>query len=190
MPFNKIWSIASPKATAKALSMAGALLVVGVSSPAASAPTVPPRPLSGHCDGTYQLISFDGTFLRVQLTGTCKLTILGSGPHFKDLLVNLSVAPYTVNGGAATFTASNGDELYATETAVHQLSDANGDFACSGGWVFSGGTGRFVNATGAATWSNCAGNSLAMTTSRDVSGDLAFTPGKPTPSAFEFRAVP
>ena len=98
--------------------------------------------------------------------------------------------PYTVNGGAATFTATNGDMLYATETAIHQLSDSNGDFTCSGGWVFSGGTGRFVDATGAATWSKCVGNSLAQTTSRDLSGELAYSPGKPTPSAFEFRLVP
>ena len=190
MLFNKTRSIAYPKATVKTLSLAGALLIAGFSCPAASARTVPTRPLSGHCDGTYQLISFDGTYLRVQLTGTCKLTILGTGPHFKDVLVNLSVVPYTVNGGAATFTATNGDELYATETAIHQLSDANGDFTCAGGWVFSGGTGRFVNATGAATWSNCVGNSIVRTTSRDLSGDLAFSPRNTTSSAFEFRVVP
>ena len=51
-------------------------------------------------------------------------------------------------------TAANGDEVHVTYTgACPALADVGDPFTCSGSSVISGGTGRFVNATGTLEWS-------------------------------------
>jgi hypothetical protein len=51
-------------------------------------------------------------------------------------------------------TAANGDELRGTYTGSCGAVGGVGDsFTCSGNAMFSGGTGRFVDASGTATWS-------------------------------------
>lgn len=190
MSFSSIWRRAEWKKRGGAALVAAGVMAATIGGSAANGAATPDRPLKGHCDTSYEILSFDGTNLRVVHHGTCTMTLIGRGPLFKDELVNITVEPATVSGGIAIFTAANGDELHATETALIEPPDAEtGAFTFTGGWVFSSGTGRFANAVGSVTWSNGVGNAAELTTSRDFSGTLAYN-ANGSNSAFRFRTVP
>jgi hypothetical protein len=109
--------------------------------------------------------------LRVQDEGTGHALHLGNSAVTDDLLLDARVVPSPVSG-TITFTAANGDQVFAKVTAMASPPDAKGLVYFTGSFVISGGTGRFRGATGGAVLQGI-NNAAAMTTEFRFSGTIA-----------------
>ena len=120
-----------------------------------------------------------------EINGTCQLTHLGrSTTHtVQQLLFALDPQgqPVLVNGqpiiaalrNCATFTAANGDTLRHTTAGTVAPGAAPGTVTFSGELVFTGGSGRFADAAGVATFEGDA--SLSTNTGRlAIDGRLTY----------------
>ena len=116
--------------------------------------------ISGHCEGSFDFIPIDflpppleglAAHARLPGRGVCRLTHLGKTTYADDLLVDFTGDPF-VGTGTRVFIAANGDELRATEETATPGPGANPQFTSSGTFTFDGGTGRFLNAVGSATF--------------------------------------
>jgi hypothetical protein len=102
-----------------------------------------PVPFKGYAEGSVTGTEFveDGVLLTVVATG--KATLLGRFTRVESVAVH----PDGTLEGTIVFTAANGDQLYV---------DASGAFTSettvAGTYTFKGGTGRFKNATGEASF--------------------------------------
>jgi hypothetical protein len=83
---------------------------------------------------------------KITASATGQATHLGRFTRTETLIVNLSEGTFT---GTVEFTAANGDQLKA-DVAGH-FTSPTGDRA-EGTYVFTGGTGRFQNASGEAAF--------------------------------------
>jgi hypothetical protein len=150
--------VAFAAAAAAALSVAGS----------AAAATRPDRPYGGTCStvvvplgpppqvlgGTQQLsISYECTLAHLgRTTASVQQTVTLTGASPAGLTLSL------VN--STVYTAANGDQLIATFTGSALLDPASGDVTFTGFEIFSGGGGRFANATG---WSALEGSASVVT---------------------------
>lgn len=132
------------------------------------------RPFSGRCE-----VQVTSTPLssRIALTGrgVCQLTHLGNSQYV------IAVTADPVQGtltGSATFTAANGDELRATVAGPFAAGANPTTWQATA--TFSGGTGRFAEATGSAELSRGAGRG---TTVDIYSGIVRFDPSSQPPSS-------
>lgn len=120
-----------------------------------------------------------------QIDGTCQLTHLGrSTTHTVQQLLfalNSQGQPIIVNGqpvitglrNCATFTAANGDMLRHTTIGTVAPGSVPGTVVFNGDLVFSGGTGRFADASGVGTFEGDA--SLITNTGRlEIDGRLTY----------------
>jgi hypothetical protein len=104
-----------------------------------------------HIDGTFDAVETDQvqpgtTLLVMRLEGSGIASHLGRYTAVAEFTVNFATG---AGGGSITFTAANGDRLVATETG--QATDANGIADITETATITGGTGRFVGATGMLT---------------------------------------
>jgi hypothetical protein len=108
------------------------------------------RPWTGRCEVEHAITGFDlltgqpTTFL---VTGTCQLAHLG-----RTTVVTVETG--SVGGsftGKSTYTAANGDALYATVSGV-SAGRPDGSLTNSGTVTVGGGTGRFAGASGTAAY--------------------------------------
>jgi hypothetical protein len=143
--------------TAPAVLLALALAGCGTDAPTAPLPEAsaldgalasrqeaPQRPIKGRCESTYaEPPVFAFPFLRQVSVGTCQFTHLGrTGQHtVQELNVVTGIAVSEI-----TFTAANGDLLYATSIGTGTPAGPITTFA--GVSTITGGTGRFTTATG------------------------------------------
>lgn len=105
-------------------------------------------PFSARCDLAIQPGEVVGPGLIHQLDiGECQATHLGRAAYVSDKVINVVAGTQTLEG---TYTAANGDVLRSTGTGTSVLI-APGRVAFTASITFTGGTGRFANATGAAT---------------------------------------
>jgi hypothetical protein len=123
---------------------ATALTLLGLGLSASAAPSVP---FKGRADlvitGAEDL---PPSSRQVTASATGQATHLGRFTRTETLIVNLSDGTFT---GTLVFTAANGDQLKA-DVGGH-FTSPTGDSA-AGTYVFTGGTGRFQNASGEAAF--------------------------------------
>jgi hypothetical protein len=100
------------------------------------------RPWEGGCRGTG---IFRADFVTLDITGTCNLSHLGL-----TTMVGVETVGAVLNA-VHTFTAANGDLLYTTTTGYAVLKPDFSGVNFFNTETVTGGTGRFVNASGTAT---------------------------------------
>jgi hypothetical protein len=132
-------------------------------------PAAPTRPIEGECDLTFEVLEVNFPILRQRDYGTCKLSHLGRSGFAGSLEVNLLLGTQT---GTRTLTAANGDELYAT-VAGTSAPVGPGLIGFSATFTFTGGTGRFANASGSAQGDGVA-NQVTQTTTVRIEGHISY----------------
>jgi hypothetical protein len=107
------------------------------------------RPFKASLSGNAHLSPTDDPFvLRNDETGMGNSTHLGNFTWADTEFADFAAIPGGVAVvGTFTMTAANGDELYG-ELATVGSFDEEGDLVIHGTYRFTGGTGRFANATG------------------------------------------
>jgi hypothetical protein len=139
-------------------------------APAASGnPAAPTRPIEGECNLTFEVLEVNFPILRQRDYGTCQLSHLGRSGFAGSLEVNLLLGTQT---GTRTITAANGDELYAT-VAGTSIPIGPGLIGFSATFTFTGGTGRFANASGSAQGDGVA-NQMTQTTTVRIEGQISY----------------
>lgn len=157
----------------KPLSLIAALSVaLAFASPAVAA-NVPLK-------GTLSAVEIDDVqfpVLNVSGSGTGQSTLLGRYTMTFTAQVDLTTG-MTIGLGAMEITAANGDKLFATFTGVGTPTPGNPNvFSVVENVTITGGTGRFVNATGSFTLQRLADLTTGLS-SGSFSGTIS-TPGKP-----------
>ena len=127
------------------------------------------RPLIGSCELNVEILDLNFPILRQRDFGVCHLSHLGRAEMDGTLEINLLQGTQT---GTRTFTAANGDELYASVQGT-SAPVGPGLIGFSATFTFTGGTGRFVNASGTATGDGVA-NQLTQSTSVQISGAIRY----------------
>jgi hypothetical protein len=107
------------------------------------------RPFMANLEGNAHLSPTDDPFvLRNDETGTGNSTHLGNFTWADTEFADFDAVPGGVEVvGSFTMTAANGDELYGKLSTVG-FFDEDGNLVIHGTYRFTGGTGRFANATG------------------------------------------
>ena len=124
------------------LMLLAALLVACGPRPAAAGDQVP---FLGSARGAITNVVPDAGGLILTVTATGKATHLGQFSRSETLLFNPATGAIS---GSITFTAANGDQLVGTVTG--QFTSAT---TVAGTYTFTGGTGRFEDASGTADFS-------------------------------------
>jgi hypothetical protein len=109
------------------------------------------RGLSGACDTQF---SFTGPVI-ASITGTCRYSHLGLTSCVAEQTVAEQPDGTLLIENEGICTAANGDELFTRFAGAGVLTPAGG-VVFGGTETYAGGTGRFVNATGAAWLSGSA----------------------------------
>jgi hypothetical protein len=132
--------------------------LAGCSADSATNPLSPsfqmqPTPFQGHCELAIQPATpvSPGVVHQLDL-GDCILSHLGKSTMISDKIINFAAGTQVTQ---ITYTAANGDILYANGGGTNQMV-APGVVAFQGTVTFEGGTGRFADATGTATFSGSA----------------------------------
>jgi hypothetical protein len=106
----------------------------------------PQRPIEGPCEAeTVEVVPIAPGVIRRTGIGTCQLSHLGRTTLRSVANTNLVTLEQT---GEHTYTAANGDLLYATSTGTGTPTPPSTTFPFTGVTTISGGTGRFANAVG------------------------------------------
>ena len=153
-----------------------ALLIMSVGSPAVAANL--PRPYGGSCDAVVTVLTPPGVFPQDLSIGLdCKLTHLGRATG----LILQTVTPTSIVGTTVfanienftTYTAANGDTLESTQVGTGTIDLVTGAVHFALTETFTGGTGRFVDASGS---SEVKGNASIFTNLGffTVSGDISY----------------
>src|SRR5262245_15989292 len=111
-----------------------------------SATAAPPLPFKGHADVEITGVVDELPIRRLTASATGEATHLGRFTRSERLVINLRTGTFT---GSLVFTAANGDLLRA-DVGGH-FTSPTGDTA-EGTYRFTGGTGRFHNASGQAAF--------------------------------------
>lgn len=107
-----------------------------------------PVPFNARCELTIQPPTPVGPGLLHQIdTGTCQATHLGRALLTSDKIINVVAGTQTLE---TTFVAANGDELRGTGSGTN-APVGPGLVAFTATITFTGGTGRFADASGQAT---------------------------------------
>jgi hypothetical protein len=105
----------------------------------------PEVPIRGSCDlAIHPAGPVSPGVIRLLDVGTCRISHLGMSTMVSDKLINLAEGTQTAE---VVFTAANGDMLYASGSGTNSMT-APGQAAFRVELTFTGGTGRFSDATG------------------------------------------
>jgi hypothetical protein len=116
-----------------------------VELPASQNGAQPAVPVRGSCELAIQPPEPVGPGVIRQLdVGTCRISHLGMSTMVSDKLINLAQGTQTAD---VIFTAANGDMLYASGNGTNSMT-APGQVSFRVELTFTGGTGRFSDATG------------------------------------------
>jgi hypothetical protein len=103
-------------------------------------------PFTGRCETTFNPPTLPPPRVHIQTdTGTCRLTHLGAATFRSVKEINFMTGTQTTT--EATFTAADGDTLRAVGSGTSAPAGP-GRIAFSATLTFTGGTGRFLDATG------------------------------------------
>jgi hypothetical protein len=138
------------------------------------------RPMRGTCETHYELSDFvflpppeDDVLVSVRAAhrGTCQLAHLGRSTVTLNEMVTFGSA--ILGTATGTITAADGDEIFITEAVEILEFEQNGDFPLVGSWTITGGTGRFVGASGRLDFTG-RGSTVSNTTQRDLHGSISY----------------
>ena len=135
--------------TRRAIALIGLVLALGVLAPATALGKAggTDRPVRGHSSGTTVL---DLGTLAFTVDATGVISHGGkSTSHFDGVLTFTGPDTFDVTG-SVTITTANGDELFGTVSGSG-TTDASGDAQGTNVITYTGGTGRFENASGTAS---------------------------------------
>jgi hypothetical protein len=107
-------------------------------------------PFKGGFATIESVIEIKGNTEHDRITGIGQLTHLGNATFVADIqfdVVDFS-APIT---GVQTTVAANGDKIFSTFSGYSNVPDAEGNIQANLSETITGGTGRFINATGTFT---------------------------------------
>jgi hypothetical protein len=136
----------------------------------ASLQAAPERPIKGSCEAeTVEVRPISPTIIRRVSVGTCQLSHLGRTGLLS--IANTNVITFEQEA-EHTFTAANGDLLYATSAGGGTLTPP-ATLHFTGVTTLSGGTGRFASATGVMQVVGVT-NLAAATTSLSYDGWIAY----------------
>lgn len=132
----------------------------------------PARPLTGRCETTFDPPTFPPppSFTQTD-TGTCRLAHLGRAAFHSVKDINFATGTQTTT--EATFTAANGDVLRAVGSGTSAPAGP-GQIGFSATLTFTGGTGRFAEATGEAHVEGVAQLSTSTATMEIVGGWIRY----------------
>ena len=126
----------------------GGTAVVDVSTADAASPE---RPFDGRCDTEITLQPLPGdppNVLRMHIDYVCQLQHLGRTTATAEQVVIFTSPTTQTASNTTVYTAANGDQLFSEWSGTS--TSIGPDVTFSGPATFSGGTGRFVNASGSA----------------------------------------
>ena len=135
-------------AFARSLSSLGLILCVCAVLPSASGVRAADadRPMGGSCATTFVFTNNQGA---VHIEGICHFLHLGLTTVVAEQTVTPTGPTTLLITNTAISTAANGDELYSSFVGTGTIGPSGVTF--SGTETFSGGTGRFIGASGSAT---------------------------------------
>lgn len=137
---------------------------------AAAHRATPERPISGRCEATtVQVQPIGPGVVRRVSVGTCQMSHLGRTELLSVATTNLATFEQTAEH---TFTAANGDRLFATSAGAGALTPPT-TLLFTGVTTFTGGTGRFAGANGAMRVEGTS-DLAAGTTSLQYDGRIAY----------------
>ena len=111
-------------------------------------------PFRVHWQGTFRVLAVTSEVGSFEFDAIGNATHMGTSFLFTPLSeVVLATGAQTAAG---TITAANGDQLN-WELAGTAIPNADGDFQLVGEYTITGGTGRFIGATGGGTYAGTAG---------------------------------
>jgi len=145
------------------------LTVAGLASPAAAQQEVPFRG-AYTLDFTVTETDILGVF-RIEYAGTGHASHLGRSITAAESLLDTRVVPFTTTG-TETFTAANGDEVFTSFDGTSSPPDPNGIAYFAGSFVITGGTGRFLGATGGGEAEGTV-NVVTVTSEQTFSGTIS-----------------
>ena len=123
-----------------------------------SAAVRPARPFGGRCDTEITFLpplpGDSPNLLRLHIDYVCQLQHLGRTSASAEQIVIFTSPTTTTASNTTTYTAANGDQLFAHWTGTSASSGP--DITFSGPETYAGGTGRFADASGSALISGTA----------------------------------
>ncbi len=156
------------------------ILLMGLITACSSSNEPVTETLSGSFDTAFELIPLEFTEDGEVALASTPIEASGSFVGFGDASgvivqqVDFTVIP-TGMSGTGLFTFSNGDELTTSFSAESSFPDENNEISFGGVHTITGGTGRFLEATGEATLEGT-GNLNTMTGVFTLDGSITYTP--------------
>jgi hypothetical protein len=161
----------------------GAAFVAGCSDTSPTAPSAQAgaallataRPFGGRCETAITFVpplpGDPPNLLRLHIDYVCQLQHLGRTTASAEQIVIFTSPTTTTASNTTTYTAANGDQLFAHWTGTSTSSGPEITF--SGPETYAGGTGRFADASGSASISGTA-SFVTNTGEFTASGRLAY----------------
>jgi hypothetical protein len=169
-----------------AIAFLGAALVAGCSDNPLTAPSTqagaallatkdPTRPFGSRCETAITFLSpLPGdppNLLRLHIDYVCQLQHLGRTTGSAEQIVIFTSPTTTTASNTTTYTAANGDHLFAHWTGTSTSSGP--DITFSGPEIYAGGTGRFADASGSA-WISGTASFVTNTGRFTAAGTLSY----------------
>lgn len=114
------------------------------------------RDLRGRCATTFTFTSPPGPAQQLHIDGNCVYAPIGRLTLSSEHTVVFNPDGSSTMTNTSTYTAPNGDQIFATFLGTGDAPDAAGNVCFEGTETYTGGTGRFTGATGSADISGCA----------------------------------
>jgi hypothetical protein len=135
----------------------------------------PDRPFGGRCDTEFtflQPLPGDPTnLLRLHIDYVCQLQHLGRTTASAEQIVIFTSPTTATASNTTTYTAANGDQLFAKWTGTS--TSVGPDVTFSGPETYAGGTGRFADASGS-TWISGTASFVTNTGQFTAEGRLSY----------------
>lgn len=114
------------------------------------------RDLRGRCATTFTFTSPPGPAQQLHIDGNCVYAPMGRLTLSSEQTVVFNPDGSSTITNTSTYTAPNGDQIFATFLGTGEPPDAAGNVCFEGTETYTGGTGRFTGATGSADIRGCA----------------------------------
>jgi hypothetical protein len=135
----------------------------------------PVRPFGGRCDTEITFLQpLPGdppNLLRLHIDYVCQLQHLGRTTASAEQIVIFTSPTTGTASNTTTYTAANGDQLFARWTGTS--TSAGPDITFSGPETYAGGTGRFADASGSA-WISGTASFVTNTAQFTAEGTLSY----------------